>query len=211
MLGGAPVDARVRRLVDLQRDAFEALGCRVDDAEPDFTGFDDVFKAIRALAFLTSVAPRVGTRRELVKDTILWEIDRGLRLTASDIAAALTKRTELFHRMRRFMSTYEFFVLPTVQVPPFAVNQPYPTAIDGVAMETYIDWMKSCYFISIVGNPSISVPCGFTDDGLPIGVQIVGRHRDDRGVLQLAHGYEGARGALSTHRAAAAERADLVV
>jgi amidase len=92
------------------------------------------------------------------------------------------------------MEQHEFFVLPTVQVPPFGIDQPYPTEIEGVRMQTYIDWMQSCYFISIVGNPAISVPCGFTADGLPVGLQIVGRHRDDLGVLQMAHAYETARG-----------------
>jgi amidase len=191
-VGGVPVDCRVRALVDAQRRLFEAIGCQVEEAQPDFRGFDEVFKTVRALAFLTGVAPRIGGRRDLVKDTILWEIDRGLRLTPPEIAAALAKRTELYQRMRQFMERYDFFVLPTVQVPPFAVSEPYPQEIDGVRMETYIDWMKSCYYISIVGNPAISVPCGFTDDGLPIGLQIVGRHRDDWGVLQLAHAFEAA-------------------
>jgi amidase len=95
--------------------------------------------------------------------------------------------------MRTFMDRYEFFVLPTVQVPPFDVTQPYVTEIDGVAMETYIDWMKSCYYVSVTGHPAISVPAGFTDDGLPVGIQIVGRHQDDWGVLQLAHAFETAR------------------
>ena len=206
-LGGAPVDPRVRRIVNAQRRVFESLGCRVEDAEPDFSGFDDVFKAIRALAFLTSVEPRVGSLRDKVKETIRWEIERGERLTPGEIAAALTKRTVLYHRMAQFLERHDFFVLPTVQVPPFGVDQPYPTEIDGVKMATYIDWMQSCYFISIVGNPSISVPCGFTDDGLPIGLQIVGRHRDDFGVLQMAYAYESARGPLgSLYRTAPASR-----
>jgi amidase len=189
-LGGVPVDRRVRDAVNAQRGVFESLGCIVDEAEPDFTDFDAVFKTVRALAFVTGVAPRVAGHRELVKDTILWEIDRGERLTAGEIAWAETKRTELYHRMRRFMERYDFFVLPSTQVPPFDVNQPYVTEIDGVAMETYIDWMKSCYYISLVGNPAISVPCGFTPEGLPVGLQIVGRHRDDWGLLQLAHAFE---------------------
>ena len=193
-LGGAPVDPRVRRVVNEQRRVFDALGCRVDDAEPDFTDFDAVFKSVRALAFLTGVAPRIGARRDEVKDTIRWEIDRGARLTSAEISWALTKRTELFHRMREFMARYEFFVLPTTQVAPFDVTQPYPAEIDSVKMPTYIDWMQSCYFISIVSNPAISVPCGFTDEGLPVGLQIVGRHHDDWGVLQFAHAFELARG-----------------
>jgi amidase len=191
-LGGVPVDRHVRAAVDAQRRVFEALGCIVDEAEPDFSDFDAVFKTVRGLAFLTGVAPRVDGHRDQVKETVLWEIERGERLTVAEIVWAETKRTELYHRMRRFMERYEFFVLPTVQVPPFDINQPYPTEIDGVAMETYIDWMKSCYYISIVGNPAISVPCGFTPEGLPVGLQIVGRHRDDRGLLQMAHAFEGA-------------------
>ena len=192
-LGGVPVDRRVRDAVNAQRSVFESLGCIVDEGEPDFTDFDKVFKIVRALAFLTGVAPRVAGRRDLVKDTILWEIDRGERLTAMEIAWAETKRTELYHRMRAFMARYDFFVLPSTQVPPFDVTQPYVTEIDGVAMETYIDWMKSCYYISLVGNPAISVPCGFTPEGLPVGLQIVGRHRDDWGLLQMAHAFEIAR------------------
>jgi len=195
-LGGAPVDRRVRAVVDRQRLVFESIGCRVDEAEPDFTDFDAVFKTLRALAFLTGVAPRIAGRRGDVKDTIRWEIERGERLTPSEIAWALTTRTALFDRMRRFMETYDFFVLPTVQVPPFDVDRPYPTEIEGIAMATYIDWMQSCYFISVVGNPAISVPCGFTADGLPIGLQIVARHRDDWGLLQIAHAFETARGIL---------------
>jgi len=193
-LGGAPVDSRVRRIVDDQHRVFESLGCSIEPAEPDFTLFDDVFKTIRALAFLIGVAPRVAGRRADVKDTIRWEIERGERLRADEVAWALTTRTELFHRMRRFMERYEFFVLPTTQVLPFEASQPYPTEIDGVPMETYIDWMKSCYFISIVSTPAISVPCGFTAEGLPVGLQIVGRHQDDWGVLQLAHAFEEAQG-----------------
>jgi hypothetical protein len=146
------------------------------------------------MAFLTGVADRVGPRRHEVKDTILWEIDRGERLTPRAIARAETKRSELYHRMRQFMDRFEFFVLPAVQVPPFDVTQPYVTEIDGVAMETYIDWMKSCYFISIVNTPAISVPCGFTPEGLPVGLQIVARHQDDWGLLQMAHAFEQAGG-----------------
>jgi amidase len=193
-LGGVPVDHRVTAVVNAQRRVFESLGCVVDDAEPDFADFDEVFKTVRAVAYLTGVADRVARHRHMVKDTILWELVRGERLTPQEIAHAEVKRSELYQRMRQFMDHYDFFVLPATQLPPFDVNEPYPTMIEGVAMETYIDWMKSCYYISIVGNPAISVPCGFTAEGLPVGLQIVGRHRDDWGVLQMAHAFERANG-----------------
>ena len=195
-LGGLPVDPRVRSLVNAMRPAFESLGCRVEEAEPDFSNADEMFKTLRAYSFVTGLGPVVAEHREVVKDTILWEIDRGARLTARDIGRAELNRTELYHRMRTFMERYEFFVLPVVQVPPFDIDQPYVTEIDGVEMETYIDWMKSCYYISVTGLPAISVPAGFTGDGLPVGIQIVGRHQDDWGVLQLAHAFERVRGVL---------------
>jgi amidase len=195
-LGGVPVDRRVKDAVNAQRRVFESLGCIVDDAEPDFSDFDAVFKTLRGMAFLTGVAGRVAEHHHLVKETILWEIERGERLTGNEIARAEMKRTELYHRMRQFMERYEFFVLPAAQVPPFDVNQPYVAEIEGVAMDTYIDWMKSCYYISVVGNPAISVPCGFTPEGLPVGLQIVARHQDDWGLLQMAHAFEQASGTI---------------
>jgi len=193
-LGGLPVDRRVRTIVDSQRRVFESLGCIVEEAEPDFTGADETFKTLRAWNFALGKGPDVKQHRELVKDTVIQEVERGEKLTAMDIGHAELKRTELYQRVRRFMERYEFFVLPVNQVPPFDVRQPYVTEIEGVKMQTYIDWMKSCYYISTVGNPALSVPCGFTPQGLPVGIQIVGRHRDDWGVLQMGHAFEQACG-----------------
>ena len=92
------------------------------------------------------------------------------------------------------MQNYDFLALPVSQVPPFPLEQEYVSEINGMKMETYLDWMRSCYFISVTGQPAISVPSGFTDDGLPVGLQLVGRPQDDLGVLQLAHAFEKATG-----------------
>ena len=100
------------------------------------------------------------------------------------------KRTAVYQTMRKFMDRYEFFVLPVNQVLPFDVTSRYPTEIAGIKMENYIAWMKSAYWISTVGNPAMSVPCAFSSTGLPIGVQIVGRHHDDWGVLQMGYAFE---------------------
>ena len=97
------------------------------------------------------------------------------------------------------MTRFDFLILPVMQVLPFDVRTEYPTEVDGVAMETYIDWMKSCYLVSATGNPAISVPAGFSAGGLPVGIQIVGRYNDDWGVLQLAHAFEGATGHWMRH------------
>lgn len=193
-LGGIPFDPRVRRAVDAQRGVFEELGCRIDDAEPDFRDADEAFKTLRAWQAEVKYGDAVRKHRDLFKDTVQWEVDRGAKLSGDDVSRADAKRRALEQRMRVFMETYEYFILPVTQVPPFDINQPYVTEINGVKMESYIDWMKSCWYISVVGNPAISVPCGFTADGLPVGLQIVGRHQDEWGVLQLAHAFEKATG-----------------
>jgi amidase len=123
---------------------------------------------------------------------VVWNAEEGLKISGPQLARAEAKRTELYHRVREFMQRYEFMVMPVTQVPAFPVTQEYITEIEGVAMHTYIDWMQSCYFITVTGLPAISVPCGFTPEGLPVGIQIVGRHQDDLGVLQLAHAFEQA-------------------
>jgi amidase len=189
-LGGLPIDPRVTAVIQGNRHVFESLGCLVEDREPDFTGADEIFKVWRAWRFELAFGELLKTQRGLLKDTVIWNIEEGMALTGPQIGQIERKRTELYHRVREFMETYAFLILPVSQVPPFDVRQRYVTEIDGVGMDTYIDWMKSCYYISVTGLPAISVPCGFTPDGLPVGLQIVGRHQDDLGVLQLAHAFE---------------------
>ncbi len=193
-LGGLPVDGRMTAILDEQRPVFESLGCMVEDAEPDFADADEVFKMLRAWRFELAFGELLDTHRDKMKDTVVWNIEEGRRLSGPQVGWAERKRTELYHRLRTFMETHEFLILPVSQVPPFDVKQRYVTEIAGVEMDTYIDWMRSCYYITITGLPSISVPCGFTPEGLPVGVQIVGRHKDDFGVLQLAHAFQEATG-----------------
>ena len=147
---------------------------------------------LRALNFAVRHADHLKQHRDLIKDTVIWNTEEGLKLSALDVGRAEVKRTALYHRMRAFFEKYEFLICVVNQVPPFDVNQPYPTEINGVPMENYIAWMKSAYYITVTGHPAISVPCGFTPEGLPVGVQIVGRYHDDFGVLQLAHAFEQA-------------------
>jgi amidase len=191
---GLPIDPEVTAVLEQARPVLEAIGCIVEETEPDFTGADEAFKVWRAWGYEQKLGELADTHRDRLKETILWEIEQGRALTGPQIGRAERLRTALYHRMRRFMQTYEFLALPVVQVPPFPIEQPYVTEINGVPMDTYIDWMRSCYYISITGFPAISVPAGFTRDGLPVGLQLVGRHRNDFGVLQLAHAFEQATG-----------------
>ena len=194
-MNGLPFDNRITSVIESRRAAFQDLGCQVEDACPDFSGANDAFMTMRALVMAASRADMLKTHRHLLKDTLIWNIEQGLRLTAAEIGDAEIKRAALFDRVRRFMETYEFIIFPVSQRPPFDVSQPYPTEIDGVPMETYIDWMRSCYYVTATGNPAISVPCGFTQDGLPVGIQIVGRHRSEFSVIQLAYAFQEATSA----------------
>ena len=194
-LGGLPVDPRVTAVIDAERGTFERLGCVVEDAEPDMSGVAEVFRTWRAWYFELCYGTLLDEHRELLKDTVIWNIEEGRRLDGPRLGGAARAWSALLDRVRRFFERYEFLVLPVSQVPPFDVDQPYVTEIDGVKMATYTDWMSSCAHISVLGLPAISVPCGFTGDGLPVGVQIVGRQHDDLGVLQLAHAFEQVNGA----------------
>lgn len=193
-VGGIPFDKRILAAFHAQRKTFESLGCIVEDAEPDFSGADEAFKTLRGLAYLGSYGETLKLHRDLMKDTVIWEVERGEKITAAQAVRAETLKTQLYHRMRAFFQKYDYFVLPVTQVPAFDLSKPYIAEIEGAKMETYIDWMKSCYFISITGLPAISVPGGFTPEGLPVGLQIVGRHRGEWSVLEMAHGFEEATG-----------------
>ncbi|MCK5647203.1 MAG: hypothetical protein KAH97_10505, partial [Anaerolineales bacterium] len=124
------------------------------------------------------------------KDTVIWNIEKGLPLTALEISQAQAKRAALYQRVRNFFERYDYLLLPVSQVAPFPIEAEWVKEINGVEMQTYVDWMMSCSFITLTGHPAMSVPCGFTPDGLPVGIQIVGRHRGEFELLQLAYAFE---------------------
>jgi len=193
-LGGLPIEPEVRAVVDANRRVFEGLGCSVEEAEPDFAGVAQSFATLRYVGNHARYAPLVHEKPEWVKDTIRYEVYEAERLTGVDVGRALTRQAEMFDQSRRFFERYDCFVLPVTQVAPFDVTTPYPTQIAGTPMTNYIDWMRSCSYVTLMSNPAISVPAGFTAAGLPVGLQIVGGHRDEWGLLQIAHAFEQTTG-----------------
>jgi amidase len=189
---GLPWEPEVKSAFHAQRKIFESLGCIVEEAEPDLQDANECFLVWRHWALERQLGETVDAHPDKVNAYGHWHVEEGRKLTGPYLSWIETKRTALYHGMRQFMEEYEFLVLPVNQVLPFDVNTPYPTEIAGVKMENYIAWMKSTYYISIVGNPALSVPCTFSGSGLPIGIQIVGRHNDDWGVLQLGYAFEQA-------------------
>jgi amidase len=193
-LGGLPLDPQVRTVLGHQRSSFETLGCVVEEACPDLSGADSIFLTLRAFRSAATLGPLLANHRAQMKPEAIGEIESGLALTGAAVAAAMMRHGELLERVRRFQEKYEFMICAVNQVPPFEATLHWPRTIDGVKMENYVAWMKSAYWITVTYRPAISVPAGFTSDGLPVGLQLVGRYNDDWGVLQLAHAFEGLTG-----------------
>jgi amidase len=191
-LGGIPFEPEILRVVNAQRQAFIDLGCVVEEAEPAFDGVDESFPILRHLSYHASYAKLARENPTMFKDTVKWEIAEAERQRSADVARALSRQSRMYREVGQFFTKYNFFICPVTQVEPFELGTEYPMNVAGVQMPTYIDWMRSCWYVTFMATPSISVPAGFSARGLPVGLQIVGKHRDDWGVLQMAHAYEKA-------------------
>jgi len=190
---GLPWEPEVKEAVRAQGKVFESLGCVVEEAEPDYRDADECFLTWRHWAYESRFGDLIATKGDQLNEYVHWHVEEGKKLTGPYLSRVEMKRSALYQRVREFLEKYEFFVLPVNQVLPFDVTQHYPTEINGVKMENYLSWMKSACYITATGNPAASVPCAYSKSGLPIGIQIVGRHHDDWGVLQTAFAFEQAR------------------
>ena len=190
-LGGYPMDPAVRDVCAAAAARFAELGCAVEEADPDLRDADEIFQTLRAFSFAMAHEEHIRDHREQLKDTMVWNVEKGLALGAMDVAHAEMKRAALLDRMVGFFGRFDYLLCPTTQVPPFPIETDWVREIDGVRLETYIDWMAACYAITVTGCPSISVPAGFTPDGLPVGLQIVAPPKCDFEALALAHAWEG--------------------
>jgi amidase len=192
-LGGVvPVEPAVAEVVEAAAKTFAGMGCAVERACPDFSGAEEVFRTLRAWQFEATFGPILDSDPAALKDSIRWNTEAGRALSGSDLARAEALHTELFHRIRGFFESYDILLLPVSQVVPFDAELEYPAQIAGEPMETYLDWMRSAYLVSATGCPALSVPGGFTPEGLPVGVQLVGPHRADLAVLRAGHAFEQA-------------------
>lgn len=190
--GLIPVDPEVARVAEGATRVFRALGARVTAASPDFGDVDEIVLATRGISMVANHADRLPRWREVMQPGLVWNIEQGLGLTAREVARGEALRAALWHRVRAFMEAFDLLILPTVAVKPFPVEQPYPTEICGKPVAHYIQWAYLTYAITLTGLPAISVPCGFTRDGLPVGLQIVGRRRAEAAVLRAAAAFEEA-------------------
>ncbi len=191
---GLPVEPAVRAVLAPARQVLADLGCEVIDAAPDLSGADDVFRTRRAFRFATFLGPLLREHPGQLGDNVRWNIERGMELTVADLSRATMAHAALAERVSEFWDRVEVLACPVTQVAPFDVTLDWVHEIDGQPQRTYLDWMASAYLISVTGLPAISVPAGFTPDGLPVGLQLVGRRRADWQLLSVAHAFEAATG-----------------
>ncbi len=190
-LGGlVEVDAEVAAVVETAGRAMAGAGAHVVAAQPDLSVAEDTFRTLRAWTFQAGFRDLLAEHPDEFKPSLADNIRAGKGLTGGDVARAYEQLTALAETARLFFDRYDVLVLPTSQVPPFPADQEYPADINGKPMATYLDWMRSAYFVTTTGCPAISVPGGTTRDGLPIGVQLVAAHGADRRLLEIAAAFE---------------------
>ena len=173
-LGVTPVDPEVAEICERAALRFEELGARVEKAQPDFSGLQDVFQVHRALSFATSLGPELEANRDTFKPEIVWKVER----------------SEIYRRANTFFSDFDLILTPATVVPPYPVEQRFVQRVGDHEFSNYIEWCSIAYAFTVLGAPALSVPCGFTQSGLPVGLQIAAPVREEARLLAAASALE---------------------
>ena len=189
-LGITPVDPEVAAICETAAKRFSEFGATITDAHPDFDGLQDVFQVLRAFSFAADLGPDLDAHRDIYKPEIIWNVEKGLALTAKEITDAMVGRSKIYARTQRFFKDHDLIITPTTIVPPYPVEQRFVEHVGEYQFSNYIEWCSIAYAFTIVGAPAISIPCGFTSTGLPVGLQIVSPPRQEAMLLSAAHALE---------------------
>jgi amidase len=185
-LGLFPVDSEVAEICAAAAQRFQAIGADVEDGGPSFKGAVEIFQTLRAVMFSAMKADLLHTQRDALKPELIWNIEKGMALQSEEIGAAEIARGKLYRRMAKFFANHDLLLCPTVIVPPFDVDIRYIEEVNGHRFDNYVDWLGITFVISLTGCAAISTPAGFTKDGLPVGLQIIGPPGSEARVLAAA-------------------------
>ncbi|MFO1060847.1 MAG: amidase family protein [Dongiaceae bacterium] len=194
-LGLTPVSAPVRAVFAAALGKLAAAGLAIEETAPDLGGAHEAFRVLRAVLFATGSAGLLERHRDKLKPELVWNIEDGLRLDVATIGAAERSRGVLALRMAEFLAEHRFLLTPTAIVPPYPVEQRWVAECEGQRFENYLQWMSLGYAVTLTACPALSLPCGLTEDGLPVGLQIVGPPRGEAALLSFAHWAESVLGA----------------
>ena len=191
-LGITPVDSEVSEICRSAIDKFTDIGAEVEETSPDFTDAEWIFQTLRGAQFVASYDSLLREHRAELKEEVIWNIEHGLALSPQDIARAELGRGTIINRCAEFFRDYDVLVCPTVVAPPFDVDIRYLTEMEGHAFPTYISWLILTFALTLTGCPTISVPCGFTKSGLPVGIQIMAPWKEEGYLLGISALFEQA-------------------
>jgi amidase len=189
-LGVTPVDQEVAEICEKAAKRFEQLGCIVEEAHPDFSDVQDIFQTWRAMSFYVGKKALLDTNKDLLKPEVVWNIERAAEITVDDFARVELARARYLNRAVTFFEEYDLLLSPATVVPPYPVEQRFVAELGDHKFSNYVEWLSIAYAITITGHPALSVPAGFTKDGLPVGLQIVGGPRGEANLLSAANLYE---------------------
>ncbi len=196
-LGITPVDREVRSITRKAAEQFQKIGAHVEDAHPDVSDAYAIFQTLRAQSYAIGMRDLMRDHREALKPEVIWNTEKGLALTMVDVANAELARTALMQRVANFFDHYDVLLCPATIVPPFPVEERAVMSCDGVAFETYVDWLLIVAVATLAGCPALSLPCGFTKTGLPVGLQMIGPANGEAKLLAAAYQLETALGLKS--------------
>lgn len=189
-LGVTPVDPEVAQICERAAMRFSELGAIVEHDHPDFSGLQEVFQVHRAMSYAASYGPLLEANRSIFKPEIVWNVEQGLALTADEIMAAMVTRSQIYERAQRFFAQTDLILTPATVVPPYPVEQRFVEQIGDYKFSNYIEWCSIAYAFTVIGAPALSIPCGFTQSGLPVGLQIVAAPRQEARLLSAALAFE---------------------
>lgn len=185
-LGITPVEPEIAEICERAARQFEAMGIPVEMTHPDLSDAHDVFQTLRAHFFATALTPLLEAHRDKLKPEVIWNVEKGLALTSKEIGRAEIARGKMVQTAATFFETYDLLLCPATIVPPFPVEERYVADCNGVTFDTYIDWLAIVYAITNISHPALSLPCGFTKEGLPVGLQMIGGPRGEAALLSAA-------------------------